>query len=361
MVVVSYSKVDKMSTDDKIKIPLIKVSIIGAGGYTGEELLRLLASHKKVEVVEAVGRSLAGKTIGEVFADLKDGYNDLKFTAATDYNAELFFVCLPHGESMGIVSDLIGKGRKVIDLSADFRLSDVDIYEKWYVPHTAKELIKDAVYGLPELNSESYNNKIKDATLIANPGCYPTGALLALVPIADIIEPSVIIDSKSGTSGAGKSVEEELNIFTESGGFKAYKIGSHRHTPEIKQGLDLTSGNDSNDFKVTFTPHLLPVFRGILTTAYATLKEGSSTKELLEKYKDYYKGKPFVSILDEGSFPNISDVANTNNCQIGIYVNPDNGRDVTIVSAIDNLVKGASGEAVQNMNLMYGFDETEGL
>ncbi len=357
--VVSYSKVFKMSTNKKIKI-----SIIGAGGYTGEELLRLLISHSKVEVVEAVGRSLAGRTIGEVFADLKDGYNDLKFSSATDYNAELFFVCLPHGESMGMVADLIGKGKKVIDLSADFRLSDIETYEKWYVPHTSPELIKDAVYGLPELNPESYNDKIKDATLVANPGCYPTGALLALIPIADSIEPSVIIDSKSGTSGAGKSMEEELNTFTEAGGFKAYKIGSHRHTPEIKQGLDLSSGHDSNDFKVTFTPHLLPVFRGILTTAYATLKDGSSTKDLIEKYKNYYIDKPFVSILEEGNFPDISDVAKTNNCQIGVYVNPNNGgngRDVTIVSVIDNLVKGASGEAIQNMNLMYGFDETEGL
>lgn len=335
----------------------LKISIIGAGGYTGEELLRLLASHPKVEVVEAVGRSIAGKTVGEVFADLKDYYGELKFTDKTDYSAELYFTCLPHGASMEIVSDLIGKGKKVIDLSADFRISDVATYEKWYVPHTSPELIKEAVYGLPELNGD----KIKEASLIANPGCYPTGALLALMPIADSIEPSVIIDSKSGTSGAGKSMEDELNDFTEAGGFKAYKIGAHRHTPEIKQGLDLSSGQASKDFKVTFTPHLLPVFRGILTTAYAILKEKSSTKDLVEKYNTYYKDKPFVTILEEGRLPNISDVAKTNNCQIGVYVNPDNGIDVTIVSAIDNLVKGASGEAIQNMNLMYGFDETEGL
>lgn len=342
----------------------IKISIIGAGGYTGEELLRLLASHPKVQVVEAVGRSIAGKTVGEVFADLKDGYNDLKFTSETDYSAELYFTCLPHGESMDIVSDLIAKDKKVIDLSADFRISDKDTYEKWYVPHSCPDLIAHAVYGLPEINSHSYNEKIKQTNLVANPGCYPTGALLALAPMADAIEPSVIIDSKSGTSGAGKAMEEELNDFTDGGGFKAYKIGAHRHSPEIKQGLDLVSSRDSRDsdsFKVIFTPHLLPVFRGILTTAYATLKEKSSTKDLIEKYNTYYKDKPFVSILAVGDFPNISDVVMTNNCQIGIYVNPDNGVDVTVVSAIDNLVKGASGEAIQNMNLMYGFDEDSGL
>ena len=347
-----------MSTDNKIKMSLIKVSIIGAGGYTGEELLRLLTSHTKVEVVEAVARSLSGKTVGEVFADLKDGYGDLKFTDKTDYSAELYFTCLPHGASMEIVSDLISKGKKVIDLSADFRISDIATYEKWYVPHTSKELIKDAVYGLPELNTDSYNEKIKDATLVANPGCYPTGALLALMPIAGIIEPSVIVDSKSGTSGAGKSMEDELTTYTETGGFKAYKIGAHRHTPEIKQGLDAVS---KRDFKVTFTPHLLPLFRGILTTAYATLKDKTTIGDLAKTYNDFYSGKPFVSVLSEGELPNISDVAMTNNCQIGVYLNPDNGKDVTIVSAIDNLVKGASGEAIQNMNLMYGFDETEGL
>jgi len=332
----------------------IKVSIIGAGGYTGEELLRILVNHPKVEIVEAVARSHKGEKIGEIYHHLNPhDYDSMLFTDKTDYSAELYFVCLPHGESMGVVADLIGKGKKVIDLSADFRIKDVSTYEKWYVPHSAKDLIEKAVYGLPELNGD----KLKGSELIANPGCYPTGALLALLPIAKEIETKVIIDSKSGVSGAGRSVEEEMTEFCNERDFKAYKIGSHRHEPEIKQGLDFVSGND---FSVTFTPHLLPVFRGILTTVYVTLKDNSTLEELLEKYTVYYMDKPFVSVLGEGEMPSISSVTMTNNCHIGVYV-ADNGCDCVIVSAIDNLVKGASGEAVQNMNLMYGFDETLGL
>jgi N-acetyl-gamma-glutamyl-phosphate reductase len=258
---------------------------------------------------------------------------------------------------MEIVSEFVKTGKKVIDLSADFRIKDVGVYEKWYGPHTRSGLIEDAAYGLPEINRED----IKKASLIANPGCYPTGATLAIAPAlrAGLIdmEKTIIVDSKSGVSGAGRGLSEATSFVEVSGGFKAYKVGAHRHTPEITQNLTGLAGEKA---EVVFTPHLLPVSRGILTTLYATLKEGLTTKELLALYETTYGVEFFVRLLPEGEYPNINAVRGSNFCDIGLWSDPATGQ-IIAVSAIDNLVKGASGQAVQNMNLIFGLPETTGL
>jgi len=338
----------------------ISAAIIGASGYTGLELLRILKNHPHVKITAITSRQFAGKAVAKIFPSLRGLYNELIFSNpenASDIEADVVFCCLPHGASMEIVSGFIKAGKKVIDLSADFRIKDVAIYEKWYGPHTRSELIGEAVYGLPEINRDS----IKGAYLVANPGCYPTGATLAVAPAlkAGLIdmEKTIIVDSKSGVSGAGRGLSEATSFIEVSGGFKAYKVGAHRHTPEIKQNL---TGLADEKVDIVFTPHLLPVSRGILTTLYATLKEGLTTKELLALYEKTYGGEFFIRLLPEGEYPNINAVRGSNFCDIGLWSDPATGQMIAI-SAIDNLVKGASGQAVQNMNIVFGFDETTGL
>jgi len=338
---------------------MLKVGIYGASGYTGQELLRLLIGHPDADVVTITSRKFKGIAVSEVYPAFA-GITDLKFADSSPENlissCEVVFLALPHGKAMKVAPEFVAAGMKVIDLSADFRLRDVSIYEEWYTRHTSPDLVRKAVYGLPEL----YRNELKGACFVANPGCYPTGIILGVAPLLkdgciDIL--SIIADSKSGASGMGR--EPELgSLFCEvNEGFRAYKIGSHRHTPEIEQEL----GRIANKaIKISFTPHLVPANRGILNTIYADLHSNISESELFGIYQEFYGDEKFVRICKPGSLPNISSVRGSNNCDIGIVADGRTGR-VVIVSAIDNLVKGAAGQAVQNMNLMCGFSEDAGL
>jgi len=334
----------------------MKVAIFGASGYTGLELLRILATHKDARVIEATSRQYKGKPIPEVFPALRGFYDHLAFSDPEDVRtveADIAFSALPHGASQEIVPELLKRCR-VIDLSADFRLRDPKVYSAWYGEHLSAGLLSTAVYGLPEL----YREKIKGAQLVANPGCYPTSAILALAPLARkglIVEGSVIIDSKSGVSGAGRGANTDTSYVEVAGAFKAYKVGCHRHTPEIEQELSAAAGMSLG---VRFTPHLLPVSRGILTTAYADIKEALPSSGLHALYSDFYSGERFVRLLPDGKFPDISHVRGSNFCDLGLFVE---GKRVIAVSAIDNLVKGASGQAVQNMNIMRSEQEDTAL
>ncbi len=341
---------------------MLKVAIVGASGYTGLELLRILSKHPEVEITAATSRQYAGMLAGDVFPWLKESCAGLRFSDAKGLKrlrADLAFTCLPHGASQEAVAELIKSGKKVVDLSADFRLKDAVIYKKWYnESHRAKALLKKAVYGLPELNRAL----IKGACLVANPGCYPTGALLALAPLVksgliDKTPGSIIIDSKSGVSGAGRQASLDTSFVEVYGAFRAYKVGCHRHLPEIEQGLSHLAGAR---VEASFTPHLLPVSRGILTTAYARLKSGAGADKAYGLFSSFYKDEPFIRLMPQGQYPDISHVRGSNMCAIGVWA--DAGKKTAIVvSAIDNLVKGASGQAVENMNIMCGFEETTGL
>ncbi len=337
---------------------MLDVAILGASGYTGIELLRILSRHRHVRVVHAGSRQYSGRKVEEVFPFLRGACGGLTFgdDEPSGIEAELFFCALPHGASMDVVAVLLERGKKVVDLSADFRLKDRLLYERWYREHTAPGLLNEAVYGLPEF----YREEIRGATLVANPGCYPTGTILALLPPLreGLVYPSgIIIDAKSGVSGAGRKAALETQFVEVSDGFHPYRVLAHRHTPEIEEVLCVLSGEK---LRVAFVPHLLPVARGILTTIYATLKEGVSTEDMKRVYKEYYSKEPFVRVIDGGGLPDIKHVRGSNLCDIGFRVDEERGL-VVIVSAIDNLVKGASGQAVQNMNIMYGFPETEAL
>jgi N-acetyl-gamma-glutamyl-phosphate reductase len=271
-------------------------------------------------------------------------------------SAELVFTALPHQAAMAVIPGLLAAGCKVIDLSADYRLRDPQVYATWYAAHTSPDLLGEAVYGLPEL----YRAAIPAARLIANPGCYPTSVALALAPLLrdGWIDPAtLIIDSKSGTSGAGRSAKVDSLYCEVNEGFKAYGVGKHRHTPEIEQTLSDLAGQE---VITSFTPHLLPVNRGILSTCYASLRRETTAADLLQLYRSFYDGEAFVRICAEGQLPNIAYVRGANYCDIGLVVDPRTNR-VIVVSAIDNLVKGAAGQAVQNMNLVLGLPETRGL
>lgn len=339
---------------------MIKVAILGGSGYTGLELLKLIYSHPNAEVIEFSSRQYEGVNITEVFPSLIGYYDTLKFKAPADISdteAEIVFACLPHGASMEIVPHFLEKKKRIIDLSADYRLRDPLVYEQWYAEHKTKNLLADAVYGLPELHRAD----ILSASIIANPGCYPTSAILGLAPVMKkgnvIKSDSIIIDAKSGVSGAGRTATLENSFVELYSGFKAYNVGEHRHTPEIEQELGLLA---AKDIEVTFTSHLLPVARGILSTIYATLESPLKLTELHDIYNAFYADEPYVRILPQGKFPDIKFVQNSNYCDIGLWVDEKKNR-VTIISAIDNLLKGASGQAVQNMNIMCSFDETDGL
>ncbi len=329
-----------------------KIAIIGATGYTGIELIKILKKHPGVELTLLTSQSYAGQSLTEAVPELGREYDDYKLVEF-DPSAEVVnslaaaFICLPHGHSMAMVPELLKKNIKVIDLGADFRYADLAIYEKIYQEHTAAETNKLAVYGLPEYNRE----KIKQANLIANPGCYVTAATLALKPLVEtgnFVPNSIIVDAKSGYSGAGRKFVEGLNLPEDNLKFKAYKIGNHRHQSEIEQNL-------ATD--VLFAAHLLPLFRGILATCYVDLKEKTTLEDIKKLYKAKYQNEPFVRLVDE--FPDIYDIINTNRCHVFLTLTKNN--KLVIVSVLDNLVKGASGQAVQNMNLLFGFEETTGL
>lgn len=339
---------------------MLKVAIVGASGYTGVELLRVLYTHPEAAVTCVTSEQSAGKRVSEVFPSLR-GRCDLVLEnlepVRVAEKADFIFTALPHKAAMEVVPTFLKLGKRVVDLSADYRLRDAGEYERWYEPHMSPELLKEAVYGLPELKRA----KIAEASLVANPGCYPTSVILGLAPLLKkkLIDPATIIaDSKSGVSGAGRSAKVD-NLFCEvNDGFKAYGVGgAHRHIPEIEQELSLLAGKK---LTISFTPHLLPMDRGILSTVYAMPVKPATTCDLQNLFADFYKGEPFVRVLPEGNFPSTAHVRGSNLCDIALAVDERTGR-VIIVSAIDNLVKGASGQAVQNMNIMNGFPENLGL
>jgi N-acetyl-gamma-glutamyl-phosphate reductase len=336
-----------------------KVGIIGATGYTGVELLRLLVHHPQVEVTALTSQKYAGVPIDQVFPSLTKGL-DLKCEELSveqiSKKTDFVFTAVPHKTAMEIVPKFYRQGKRTVDLSADFRLNDPNIYEKWYQKHTAADLLPEAVYGLPEL----HRDKIRLAKIVGNPGCYPTGALIGLVPLVKkglISLEGIVVDSKSGVSGAGRDAVLESLFCEVNEGVKAYKIFAHRHTPEIDQELSLLA---RKEVKVTFVPHLIPMDRGILSSLYVHVVKKMRAEELLDVFHDFYRGEPFVRIYPKGKFPNTKDVRGSNFCDIGVAVSEPDNRAV-IVTAIDNLVKGASGEAVQNMNIMLGYPETMGL
>lgn len=344
----------------KSGIKSVRVAIIGASGYTGVELLRILEGHPKVRVTAVTSRQNEGKAVGELFPSLH-AYPDLRFSSPDMEKicgqADIVFTAVPHQTAMNVVPELLDSGLKVIDLSADFRIADRKVYEEWYQAHSAPELLEHAVYALPEL----YLEKIAATRLAANPGCYPTSALLPLVPLlaAGALHPEdIIIDSKSGTSGAGRGASVATLYCEVNEGFKAYKIGDHRHTPEIEQELSRAAGTR---LRISFTPHLVPMNRGILSTIYCRPSHANAIAGTIhEILSDFYAQAPFVRILPMGIFPNVSSVRASNYCDIGVRLDNRTGR-LILVSAIDNLVKGASGQAIQNMNIMCGFDQTLGL
>ena len=334
---------------------MMRVGIVGASGYTGVELARLLCRHPEVEISVATSRQYAGQPLSRVFPNLR-GQVDLvcENLAITELveRADFFFTAVPHKTAMTIVPPMLAAGKKVVDLSADFRLNDPAVYEEWYQEHTAPELLPAAVYGLPEINRA----RIATSSLVANPGCYPTSVILALAPLLRqrLIDPAtVIVDSKSGTSGAGRAAVVGTLFCEVADGFRPYKVGEHRHTPEIEQELGKLAGQP---LTISFTPHLLPISRGILSTCYASAAKRVTQSEIDTLYREFYRDEPFVRVCEAGSYPATQFVRGSNCCDLGFKVDPRTGR-IVVMSAIDNIVKGAAGQAVQNMNLLCGFPE----
>lgn len=336
-----------------------RVGVIGATGYTGVELLRLLLLHPKVEVTVLTSQKYAEVEIDQVFPSLTSRLQVKCEELNVDHisqKVDFIFTAVPHKTAMETVPLFYQKGKRVVDLSADFRFKDAGIYEQWYQKHTSADLLPESVYGLPELHRE----KIRNAKIVGNPGCYPTGALIGLIPLIKnemISYENIVIDAKSGVSGAGRDVVLGSLFCEVNEGVKAYKIFDHRHLPEIEQEL---SEMAQKKVVVTFVPHLIPMDRGILTTLYIHLNKRVKTEDVLNTFQEYYRGEPFIRIYPKGKVPNTKDVRGSNYCDIGVNVSESDSRAV-IITAIDNLVKGASGEAVQNMNIMLGYPETMGL
>lgn len=338
---------------------MINVAVVGASGYTGVELLRLLVNHPQVNITSVTSRQHEGAPISKVFPSLS-GFCDLTCEAldveVISQKADLIFTALPHKSAMEVIPGFLAAGCKVVDLSADYRLRDKDVYEQWYQEHTSPDLLAEAVYGLPE----KYREQISQARLVANPGCYPTTVILGLMPLLEqkLIDPkTLIVDSKSGTSGAGRGAKQGSLFCEVNEGFKAYGVANHRHTPEIEQELSALWGGS---VQINFTPHLLPLNRGMLSTCYATSTGGLSSADLIKLYRDRYADAPCVRVMPGDDLPNIAYVQGTNLCDIGLVYDQRTQR-IIVISVIDNLVKGASGQAVQNMNIMCGFDELLGL
>jgi N-acetyl-gamma-glutamyl-phosphate reductase len=336
---------------------MIKVGVVGATGYAGEEVIKILAKHKGVTISELQAVIDKEEAFSSIFPAFKGRVDILCKKPDPDgmaKNVDLVFLGLPHKISMELVPVFLKAKKLVIDLSADYRL-DPDVYKTWYgMEHKDKGNISGAVYGLPEL----YHDLIKSAKLIANPGCYPTSAILGIAPMLNakaIDKGSIIIDSKSGVTGAGRKPDLALSFSEVNENLKAYKVNDHQHKPEINKILSQVAGEDID---VVFTPHLIPMNRGILSTIYMKLKKPLDTKGAIDMYRKFYSGRPFVRIYDEGKLPQVRDVVLSNYCDIGLKVT---GNILIAVSCIDNLKKGAAGQAVQNMNIMAGLDETEGL
>jgi N-acetyl-gamma-glutamyl-phosphate reductase len=335
---------------------VIKVGIVGGTGYTGVELLRLLALHPQAELRVITSRADAGTPVSQMFPNLR-GYVSLNFTHPDEAHLEqcdVVFFATPHGIAMQQAQALLDAGVKVVDLSADFRLRDIAAWEKWYgMSHTCPDLVAEAVYGLPEVNRE----KIKAARLVANPGCYPTAVQLGFLPLLEaglVDDCNLIADAKSGVSGAGRKAELGIIFPEASDSFKAYGVAGHRHLPEIKQGLAQAA---QHEVGLTFVPHLTPMIRGIHATLYGRVKKDVDLQALFERR---YANETFVDVLPAGSMPETRSVRGANTCRIAVH-RPQGGDTVVVLSVIDNLVKGAAGQAVQNMNIMFGLPESTAL
>ncbi len=335
---------------------MIKAGIVGGTGYTGVELLRLLAMHPEVELRVITSRSEAGMPVADMFPNLRNKL-DLCFSEPTPENlsqCDVVFYATPHGVAMAGATELLDKGVKVIDLGADFRIKDIPTWEQWYgMPHTTPALVAEAVYGLPEINRD----EIKSARLIACPGCYPTAVQLGFMPLLEngLVDINhLIADAKSGVSGAGRKANVGTLLCESGESFKAYAVAGHRHLPEISQGLTQMAAANVG---LTFVPHLTPMIRGIHATLYATLK---SDVDLQSLYEQRYQDETFVDVMPEGSHPETRSVKGANQCRIAIH-RPQGGDTVVVLSVIDNLVKGAAGQAVQNMNIMFALNESAGL
>ncbi len=339
---------------------MLKIGIVGGTGYTGAELLRLLARHPHARAEVITSRGEEGKAVADLFPNLR-GYCDLKFTAPDPQRllrCDLVFFATPHGVAQAMVPELIRAGARIVDLSADFRIRDIPLWEKWYnQPHQCPELAQQAVYGLPEVNRA----QIREAQLVACPGCYPTSVQLGFLPLLErqLVDPArLIANSASGVSGAGRQAKVD-NLFAEvTDSFKAYGVKGHRHLPEIEQGLRDIQRGRGEPAQVTFVPHLLPIGRGIHSTLYATLL--TTDVDLQAIYEERFKDEPFVDVLPPGVLPETRSVRGTNLCRIAV-ARPQNRDTAVILVAEDNLTKGASGQAIQNMNIMFGFEETAGL
>lgn len=338
----------------------IKVGIVGGTGYTGVELLRLLAIHPEVELVAITSRSDAGSAVADMFPSLR-GHVDLAFSDPVTVNlnaCDVVFFATPHGVAMSQAQTLLDANVKVIDLAADFRLQDIDVFETWYkMPHSCPNILTQAVYGIPELNRE----KIKSAQVIGNPGCYPTTILLGLAPLLEqgLVDFSVpiIADSKSGVSGAGRKAEVATLFAEASDSMKAYGVGGHRHHPEIHAQLTQLAGKD---LQFIFVPHLIPMIRGMLSTIYVKLCAQATKVDLQALYEQRYQHERFVDVMPAGSLPETRSVRGSNQLRIALHQQPVSDY-LTLVVVQDNLVKGAAGQAIQNMNIMFGFSEDLGL
>jgi N-acetyl-gamma-glutamyl-phosphate reductase len=339
---------------------MVNVSIIGATGYTGGELLRILLRHPRVRVRHVTSESSAGQRIDDIHSDLRGRYELVlkKFDAKRIVpDTDAAFLALPAGEASRLAPHFLKHGKKVIDLAADFRLRDLKAFEKWYkVKHRSPALLKGAVYGLPEL----FRDQVRSAAVVANPGCYATASLLSLAPLVrrNLVDPdSLVVDAKSGVTGAGKKLAAMYHYAEATENFQAYAVNGHRHSPEIEQVL---SAVGKRRVSVTFVPHLVPMARGILATVYGRLKNGVRAARVRQAFQQDYRGEAFVRLLPDGRWPQTKDVSRTNFCDINMAVDEKTHR-VVVLAALDNLVKGAAGQAVQNLNLLFGFDEAEGL
>ena len=336
---------------------MIKIGIIGGTGYTGVELLRLLAAHPQAELRVITSRGEVGKKVSELFPSLR-GYIDLAFSApeqAALAECDVVFSATPNGVAMQHARELLKAGVRVVDIAADFRLKSPAVWEQWYgMAHACPELLEEAVYGLPEVNRD----KIRKARLVANPGCYPTAVQLGFLPLleAGVVDASrLIADAKSGVSGAGRKAEVHTLLAEAADSMKAYGVAGHRHWPEICQGLETATGKQVG---LTFVPHLAPMIRGIHATLYARLTQPDV--DIQQLYEERYAKEPFVDVMPPGSHPETRSVRGANTCRIAVH-RPRGGDTVVVLAVIDNLVKGAAGQAVQNMNIMFGLDEATGL
>jgi N-acetyl-gamma-glutamyl-phosphate reductase len=336
---------------------MIQIGIVGGTGYTGVELLRLLAGHPQAKVRTITSRKEAGMPVAQMFPSLR-GHYDLKYSdtaAARLAECDVVFFATPHGVAMAQARELVEAGVRIIDLAADFRLKDPAEFERWYkMPHACPDLLAESVYGLPEMHRDA----IRKARIVGNPGCYPTAIQLGFLPLveAGVVDTAhLIADAKSGVSGAGRKAELDLSFSEASDNFKAYNVGAHRHHPEIVQGLSAASGHP---IKVVFTPHLTPMVRGIFATLYARITRDDV--DLQQLYEKRFAGEPFVDVMPAGSHPDTRSVRAANVCRIAVH-RPQGGDMAVVLAVEDNLVKGAAGQAVQNMNLMFGLPETTGL